>query len=104
MHFLEDSKVQDLYFSGRAMEKVNWSQVRYCRDWQYAESEQTFASLKDIVKPQVHGVYTVAGFKYIYYIDEEFYRLVERDDMTIAKVPITGDINYYGDVMQIEIA
>lgn len=104
LHFLEDSKVQDLYFSGRAMEKVNWSQVRYCRDWQYAESGQTFASLKDIVKPQVHGVYTVAGFKYIYYIDEEFYRLVERDDMTIAKVPITGDINYYGDVMQIEIA
>lgn len=104
LHFLQDSKVQDLYFSGRAMDKVDWSQVKYCRDWQYAESGQTYSSLDEIEKPQVHGVYTVAGFKYIYYVNEEFYRIIERDDITIAKVPITGDINYYGDVMLIELA
>lgn len=104
LHFLRDSKVQDLYFSGRQMQEVDVSRLRFCNEWQYAVVDGSYDRQSDIASPQIHAVYSVGDKNYLYYVDRKFYEIELGNGTALAKVPITGDINYYGDVMSIEMA
>lgn len=61
------------------------------------------AALSDIPNPQHNMVYHIQNNDYIYYKDNQFYRFVFDDDTHttgVARVPIQGYINYYGNVIK----
>ena len=58
------------------------------------------AKLEAIENPKIHMVYQVNGRNYLYYIDNQFYE-IELDEgysEGLAKVPVTGNFDFYGMV------
>ena len=117
LHLLKDFEVQDICFTGRRMNVVPASRSAYLKEWEcfYDTSNRTYSDTSQITNPQVNCVYSFAGGSLkIYYFDGSWYNYQEMNiDTTnvsdnkatsqvgLAMVPITGQINYYGTVMQI---
>lgn len=116
LHLLKDFEVQDICFTGRRMNVVPASRSAYLKEWEcfYDTSNKTYSDTNQIINPQVNCVYSFAGGNFkIYYLDGSWYNYQEMDiDTTnvsdnkatsqvgLAEVPITGQVNYYGTVMQ----
>ena len=73
------------------------------------EKEYVYIDLQNIKNPQYNTVYKITdeygknAFYVIYYLDQSFYRInFDGEDLTegIARVPIYGQLNYRGTVMQ----
>lgn len=56
--------------------------------------------LAAIEDPKIHMVYQVNGNNYLYYIDNQFYAIDLDNDLSagLAKVPVTGNFDFYGMV------
>ena len=107
LHLLENCVVQDLYFSGRRMNKIDISDLPYAKDYEFAISDTSYENVSDISNPQIQMVYKVKDKYYIYYNDYSFYEFTFEEDSStvgIAAVNIEGDINYYGDVQRFTYA
>lgn len=104
LNLIETVPTQDIQFIGRRMTKIDMNKIDVAEEWEYAEEETVYTSWNEIDKPQMHVVYNVGGIKYIHYIDGENYPIVENYDghsnITLAKVPIDGLLNYYGNVVR----
>lgn len=111
-HFLQDFSVDSLAFCGRYMTRVPESRAGYLEPWEFIKPdiEKTYDSVDEIESPVWQMVYNINGLYYIYYVDGSFYRMdVELDSGTnevvagTARVPIQGDINYYGNVVRMTL-
>ena len=104
LNLIETVPTQDIQFLGRRLIKVDAENLELAEEWNYAEDETLYNSWSEIEKPQIHMVYNIGGTKYIHYIDGENYPIVENYDghsnITLAKVPIDGLLNYYGNVVR----
>ena len=104
LNLIETVPTQDIQFLGRRLIKIDMNKVDVAEEWEYAEDETSYSSWSEISKPQMHVVYNINGTKYIHYIDGENYPIVENYDghsnVTLAKVPIDGLLNYYGNVVR----
>lgn len=106
-HILQDAAIQDIYFSGRRMHRIDTADLNFARDWEFAVSDESYDSVDDIQEPQIQMVYSVGSKHYIYYNDCEFYEFSFEEnsqDSGVAEVKIEGDINYYGDVQRFTYA
>ena len=108
LHMLKDYKVQDIFFYGRKMNKRPAELYPYLEEWEYVldssveeASGEKYTITKDVQYPQLNTVYKIGGNLKIYY-QYEWYDFIQNSDNTgIARVPIEGTINYYGDVLQV---
>ena len=107
LHLLENCVVQDIYFSGRRMNKIDVSDIMFAKDHEFAVDSGTYTKLSDITSPQIQMVYAVGDTHYIYYNDCAFYEFTFEEgstDIGIAAVNIEGSINYYGDIQRFTYA
>jgi hypothetical protein len=104
-HFLEDFAVDSIGFEGRYMTKVSEERAGYADSWEFILPKvmTSYNSTDDIESPVLQMVYNVKGLYYIYYGDGYFYRINVDGDTATAKVPVQGDINYYGNVVKMTL-
>lgn len=98
-----DIAIQDVIIKGRRMFEVyntgsieNTSQQYHLDEWEFIKEN----SGEGITNPQYNHVYSINGINKIYYIDDEWYDF-EYDGTNhigLAKVPVSGIINYKGNI------
>lgn len=92
---------------------INFDNInrKYSRQWSIvsdtledmANASQGYSSLEEITNPQRNTVYNINGTLKIYY-KNNWYDFTQYGDYGIAKVPIEGLINYFGNVVQSNLA
>ena len=115
--------IEDIYFKGRRMFKayetgsnINIEEEsenntnpskppKYNLDeWEFIFVENnSINSINEITNPQYNHVYKINTNYKIYYIDDKWYDFEiknENDDIGLAKVPMSGTINYKGDLIK----
>lgn len=113
LHLLKDFDVADMRFLGRRMTIVDKSRQKFLDENQCCYDDKEYASTKDVKKPKYNTVYSINDSNKIYYLDDCWYDFKEIDPDTtnvignqsktkigLASVPIDGQINYYGSVVE----
>ena len=100
LNLLKDFEIDNLYFSGKKMHKVDYSRQRFCERWEYVlNTSKAYDEDSDIKKPLQNVVYNVND-KYEIFLDGYFYDF--DIDTEIADIPINGSINYYANIISKE--
>lgn len=98
LNLLPGHKVKDMCFTGVRMVKKDAARASYLDDWEYVDCGEC-ASF-DSATPVNNGVYTSNGVTKIY--KNGSWYTFEKDQsietVGLAKVPVTGAVNYLGDV------
>lgn len=106
LHMLQDAATEDIFFSGKRMNRIDVSDLPYAKDWEFSLSDTSYNAITEIDEPRYQMVYPVGDEYYIYYLDGEFHEFELDDDGNegLAVVNVQGDINYYGDVLRFTYA
>ena len=111
LHMLKNMPVKDICFRGRRMRKVDYSRKRFLKEWDYVvDPTEGLELTSDVKKPIENAVYTIGDKLKIYYHSAWYdFEEAEIDDIDgnsavetvgLAKVPIEGAINYYGNIVK----
>ena len=104
---MQNVSIEDAYIKGRRMFKVtntgmveNTSQQYYPDEWEFVLENNPLNG-----EPEYNHVYPIGNNKYqIYYINDQWYDFdfdeEGVDDIGLAKVPISGMINYRGTIIK----
>ena len=105
----KDLVIDNIYIKGRRMFKVfetgsveNTSKKYNLDEWEFVdETGNNYSSFNEITNPQYNHVYEVNNKQKIYYIDGQWYDFNKTtEEIGLAKVPISGIINYKGDLIK----
>ena len=105
----KDLVIDNIYIKGRRMFKVfetgsveNTSKKYNLDEWEFVdETGNNYSSFNEITNPQYNHVYEVNNKQKIYYIDGQWYGFNKTtEEIGLAKVPISGIINYKGDLIK----
>lgn len=113
LHFIQNFAIDSLAFRGRYMKRVPIERAGFAESWEFTlpEKDVVYKSTDDIKSPVWQMVYNIGGTYYIYYVDGHFYQIdleVDRNDGNkikagTARVPVQGDVNYYGNVVKMTL-
>ena len=114
LHFIKNFEVQDIRFLGRRLSIKDKSRQRFLQENECCLDEDVeYASASDVPSPMPNTVYKVNGLEMIYYRDGRWYEFKEllldstnvigndsSEAVGLAVVPVEGQINYCGAVVQ----
>lgn len=117
-HFLKKFEVQDIRFLGRRLTIKDKSAQRFLQENECCLDEEVeYKTVKDVPSPVPNTVYKVGGTKKIYYRNGKWYDFKQlsvdstnvvdntsTEEVGLAVVPISGQINYCGSVVQTNYA
>ena len=108
-------KILDFCFIGRQLFKVEKDRQPFLDEWEFVLSEENISlcdssenyqmTNRDLISAyrnaKINTVYLLNGESWLYYIDNCWYPIIEKDNQVIAQVPVNAFITYKGYIERV---